>query len=164
MRDALIILAVCLVAVGAGSWLFLAGGTGTDGGTSAEVSFRTLDRGDHSGEVTLRVNYRIKDVDEFGELWSSIHGLDSVPPPVNFEENDVLAVFDGTHATGGYSIRVTAVTDITGLNRQVAITHEEPGASCVVTDAFTSPYELIVVPKSPAALSREDTTLVVECS
>lgn len=162
MRDALIILTVCLLAIGAGAWLFLSGETPA-GNTPTPVAFTVLDRGEQSGEVTLRVNYRIKDADEFAELWFSIHGSDSVPPPVDFENYDVLAVFDGTHATGGYGIRVTAVTDITGLNRQVAITHEEPGAGCMVTEAFTSPYELIMVPKSPAALSREDTTLVTEC-
>jgi hypothetical protein len=75
----------------------------------------------------------------------------------------VLAVFEGERPSGGYDISVVSVMDNGDGTLAITILHEEPGAACMTTSVITSPYELVVVPKSDSRLVREDLTSVREC-
>lgn len=166
MRDVLIVAGVCIVALIAGAFFFLKGGEVLPVGSGdGAVSYTVIAQGDHAVHVDSRVNYRIKSASEFSELWFLIHG-GSQPnmPSVDFEKNEVLAVFDGSHSTGGYEVSVRSVVD-QGLVRSIAIEHTEPGADCMVSQALTSPFVLVSVPKMPEShrLDREDTQIVKSC-
>jgi len=130
----------------------------------AAVSFSVLAEGEQSGEITQRVNYRIRTEPEFTALWEALHTDDLMPVPfVDFEAHDVLAVFEGERPSGGYDISVVSVMDNGDGTVTVSILHEEPGNTCMTTSVITSPFELIVVPKSDAKIIREDLTTTREC-
>ena len=157
-REVIVIGVLCVVAIILGAWIFF-----FDKGGPSTVSFSVLQAGTNASQVTERKNYRIKTGEELTQLWKSIYGPDApAMPSVDFDKHQVLAVFDGTHTTGGYTVRVESVTD-DGLHRNVRIIHEEPDDTCMVTEAFSSPYQLIVVPKSTAQIVREDITLTRSC-
>ncbi len=130
----------------------------------AAVSFAVLHEGEQSGEIATRVNYRIRNEDEFASLWLALHSDDSMPVPVvDFEAHDVLAVFEGERPSAGYDISIVSVMDQGDGTLAVTILHEEPGATCITNSVITSPFELVVVPKLDLKISREDLTTTREC-
>ena len=163
MRDVLIIGIACVATIFLGAWLYFSGvdtlrAPAPIGGTA----FIVLDQGTSSGSLTERKNYRIKNADELNELWYMVHGT-GAPTTIDFQTKEIIAVFDGTHTTGGYGIYVTSVNDTASANRMISITHIEPGQSCATSDAITSPFQIIVLPKSDAPLVRDEKTVVSDC-
>lgn len=165
MRDAIIIAIACVIAIAAGAWLFVSGSPGTSsvGKSEGPVTFSVISDGQNSGSITERKNFRIKDRAELDALWEMMYATDGPPlPPIDFESNEVLAVFDGTHSSGGYEVRVASITD-GALSRSIVILRRSPGDTCVTTDALTSPYVLIVLPKTTLPIEREEVPEVVPC-
>lgn len=161
MRDILIIGIACAAAILLGAWLYFSPAAAPAPAPGA-ATFRVLDQGATSGSITERKNYRIKNQDELEELWKMLHGT-GAPANIDFDTSEVIAVFDGTHATGGYSISIESITDNPGGARAVAIVHAEPGTSCLTSDGITSPFQIVVLPKSASPLTHEDRTTVNEC-
>jgi hypothetical protein len=165
MRDIVVIGLACLLAIGLGVWLYVDGSAPVPPSSSGAVEWRVLGEGQDAGSVTERTNYRIKTAAEFEELLSIMYGGagPSFPTGVNFEKEEVLAVFDGTHSSGGYAIAIESIVD-DGLTRKVSLIHREPGEDCMTTSAITSPFLLVAVPKTQLALSKTERTEVVSCN
>lgn len=165
MRDAIVIGVACLVAIAAGAWLYF-GDTGEHSPNDAsgtKVPVAVLSEGDNSGFMTERKNYRVKSRHELDQLWAVMYGSDGPSlSPVDFETSEVLAVFDGTHSSGGFDVEVTSVYD-DALSRRVSITRTAPGEDCITSEAITSPFILVVVPKSDLPIAREETTVTSDC-
>ena len=156
-RDVLTILGLCLLAIVAG--IVLPRLTHIPAG----VSFAVIEKNDQSGSIDERKNYRIHSVEELQALWTLVYGnTRSSLPTVDFSKNEVLAIFDGTHSSGGYGVSVQTVHEVQG-NRVVAIERTVPGVSCSVTENITSPFVMIQLPKSSLPISREETERTVEC-
>ncbi len=161
MKDALIIGAICIVAIVIGGWLFLIEPKG-DEARSADIF--VLAQGQQAYEVDERKNYRIRSLDELQELWSMTYPADGPAiPAVDFAQYEVLAVFDGTHTSGGYDVMVTGVED-SALSRTVRITRTSPGESCMTPSVITSPFVLVRIPASDLTIVREEESVVAECN
>ncbi len=161
-RDAIIIGVACLIAILLGGWLFLS--NPSEKPTGGEVEITVLAEGQNSGSITTQKNFRIQNAEKLAELWRLVYGeSDDLIPAVNFERNEVLAVFDGTHSSGGYSIEVSSVVDENGIARRVAVTRRTPGESCVTTQAITSPFQIVVLPISSLPIVRTDASIIVSC-
>lgn len=166
MKDALVVGAICLLAVLAGALFYFKGDSLIHIKKEGVVSHTVLAKGTNALGVTTRTNYRIQDQEQFSALWALIYGNNQPNiPSVDFGEQEVIAVFDGSHSTGGYRIMVRSITD-TGLNRVVSIEHVAPSTECAVASAQTSPFELVVVPRMADSLTitREETTTLLPCS
>jgi hypothetical protein len=172
MRDVFLIGIAGLIALLVGGLLYMFGPGSAPGGVgggpqvaadgSIIVPFTVLRQGDNGPQNVGRVNYRIKTQEQLETLWGMLYGANAEKTPyVDFSTNEVLAVFDGSHATGGYSVSVAQVTDADA--RTVSITRASPGSACIVTQAFTAPFELIVLPKSTLPLTHQDEASVNEC-
>lgn len=130
----------------------------------AAVSFSLLSEGEYAQGITERINYRIRTEEELALLWKTIHEDDEMPVPfVDFEAHDVLAVFEGERPSSGYDITVVAVENAPDGTLKVTVLHEEPGNTCMTSSVITSPFELVVVPKSDSKISREDLVSIKEC-
>lgn len=159
MRDTLIIGAAIIVAIALGAWLLMSGAERPAPQLGA-AAFNVLSEGQDAGSMTERKNYRIKDAEQLQALWQMVKGEDA--PFVDFERYEVLAIFDGTRSSGGYSVAVTAVED-TATERAITITRTAPGDTCITTQAITSPYTIVVAPKTDAPIVRTDVEEIVEC-
>ena len=160
MKDLLFIGGLCTLIVVVGAFLYFYSPESGGFHDSGSVPYTVLTNGQNAVNVDTEINYRISSAEEFDALWSLIHGTDRPSmPAVDFEQNDVLAVFDGSHSTGGYSIRVTEVIDAE-LTRTVHITHIRPGDDCMTASGQTSPYELVVVPKMREGLRLAHSDLI----
>jgi hypothetical protein len=158
-RDTLIIVTICVLAVISGAWLFF---SQTSLSAPAAVAFTVLETGTQS-QITEQKNYRIKTAEEFEALWTMVYGEGTgASREIDFSRLDVLAVFDGSRPSGGYEVAVQSVTD-TGAVREVVVKHREPDATCITTQALTSPFQFVIVPKSSLAIVRTDVTETVLC-
>jgi hypothetical protein len=131
--------------------------------TPRPVAFRIVDTGTHAANVDRRKNVAVFSKTEYDNLWRSAKGVDAgAPPKVDFSKEYVIGVFAGTKPTGGYSIAVTSVIDA-GTTRTLMVTISKPGEGCIVTQALTSPYQIIVVPKNDLSLANRDTETSTTC-
>ena len=175
MRRAAVLPFIILAAVVVGGLLYLYGGpafhqTYTESGGTAgptlpgeQSHFTVLAQGADASGMDARVNYRIQSADQLVELWQMLYTDSGQPVPnVDFNTYEVLALFDGSHTTGGYGIELTSIVD-SGGQRVVTITHIEPGDSCVPPGGVTSPFMIIQVPKSSLPITRIEKTQTNQC-
>ncbi len=165
MRDTLIIGAAILVAIALGAWLMFGDTASAPESvvpvTEGPVAFSVLEEGTQASPEAERKNYRIRTQEELEELWPMVE--EGAAPTVDFTKSEVLAAFDGTRPSGGYGIRVASIDDMANA-RRIIIVHTSPGEGCITTDALTSPFTIVVVPKTELAISRVDQENVVECN
>jgi hypothetical protein len=175
MRDILLIIGISVIAVMLGLSLFLFGPKSLQSdvsnafltgqvGTPGHTGFIVLEQGSDATSIAQRTNYRITSVSDLQALWPLIYGERDAPPipEVNFDNYEVIAVFDGSHAGGGYDVGVTEILDNNPV-RTISVNHELPNPACP-TKGPSSPYELIQVPKTNNSLAHEDVTSVSVCS
>ena len=169
MRDATFIGGACLVAIAIGGLLSFYGFEARTGSSfnapreGVAVSFSIIGEGAVAASIEESANYRIKNGREFSALWSLVYGKNApTAPNVDFGTEEILAVFDGRHSTGGYHVSVADIHDNNGA-RIVFIRHEAPDASCIVTESLTSPFAIVVAPKGAQTLSHEDEIATTPC-
>jgi len=176
MRHMLIVLGICLAAIMVGAGLYFYGPSelretpslgneasaiGADQATL--IPFTVLSEGTNAAGVAERKNFAVYSQEDFERLWTMTFGPDtSAMPSVNFDSYYVIGVFAGEKASGGHTIDVASVTDANSL-RTVAISLTRPGEGCVVTQALTRPFQLIMVPVSDRELARTETEVVADC-
>lgn len=90
----------------------------------------------------------ITNAEAWAALWAEV-GSRQVPAPalpaVDFSKEVLLACFAGAKSTGGHSIAIDKVT-LSGETYQVHFVKTRPGKNCMVTEAFTYPYQIVAVP------------------
>ena len=180
MKDLLIILGMCLLAIAIGAWLFLhdparpliviptGAPTASTPSTMEEpkdalIDFSVIDTGMHAAGVSSAKNYAAGGPEEFAKIWKMAHGDDGIPlPEVDFDKDYVIAVFAGQKPTGGYALEVSQVVDSKDT-RTIAMTLTSPGKGCIVTQALTNPYQIITLPASTLTLKSVTVTKTVDC-
>jgi hypothetical protein len=129
------------------------------------VPFTMLQSGTDATSITDRTNYRINNATDLATLWPLIYGEKGAAPmpTVDFSKYEILAIFDGSHSQGGYSVSVKSVADENAV-RTVTINHEKPGSTCTVPNTPTNPFVIIEVPKTEFSLSHDDVMGMNMCS
>jgi len=87
------------------------------------------------------------------EVWSSMEGnVQPKPetPKIDFSKNTVIAVFMGMRKSGGYSVKITSIEEKDKL--VVVVKESDPPPDAMVTMALTSPYHVVVIPKTRKAI------------
>lgn len=96
----------------------------------------------------------IKNYEEFNSLITSLNiGEESFGKllAIDLEKHDLVACFIGEKTTGGYDIEVADVL-FTETTAQIILKEITPEKNQLVTDAFTSPYLFVLVPKNKTIL------------
>lgn len=99
----------------------------------------------------------ITSTDELAAAWPG-----SDVPAVDFAREQVVFVALGERRTGGYSVEVTSVT-ISGDTLVVRYVERRPGPGCLTTQALTTPYHAVAVPRVHATPRFERETVSVPC-
>jgi hypothetical protein len=164
MRDLLIVGGMIVAALAVGAVLFFFGPSsfraGT--GTASAISIDILKQGTNAFDMTQRANYHIQNQEQLNELWKYVQTSQNTTPSVDFTKNDVLAIFDGSHSSGGFSIQVLGIEDKDGI-RTVHVRRTVPGPKCSVSEQISSPYQVVLVPKSDLTLSHVDEIVTNPC-
>ena len=96
----------------------------------------------------------IKNYEEFNALITALNiGEESFGKllAIDLEKHDLVACFLGEKTTGGYDIEVDDVL-FTDTTAQIILKEITPEKNQLVTDAFTSPYLFVLVPKNKTIL------------
>ena len=108
------------------------------------------------GGVTAASHRVVRDAAAWDAFWQDVQT--SAPRPFRPDREQAVAVFLGERRTGGYTVRIENAAAQEG---RLVVTYQEspPPPGTMVTQALTSPWALVVVPRSdlpvevrPAAL------------
>lgn len=128
-------------------------------GADEEVTFSEIASGNNSS-VKEKVNYLITTDEGLTKLWQMLD-TSIAKPNVDLDKNNIIVVFSGEKQGGGYSVKVTRIHD--SNVRDVTIESSSPGTNCIVTEAITYPYQVIVVPATTLELTHKDVSVIQDC-
>lgn len=117
-----------------------------------------------AGEISKRAlafQVDARDEAQMRLLWAQ--HKDTQPPYVDFSREMVVAVFLGTRPTGGYAVVIESITR-TGTDLDVLSSEGRPGAGCIVSQALTTPYVLVRVPRVTGVVRHDQRFKVYTCS
>ena len=110
----------------------------------------TLAQGQYGSVAEAKTLY-IRTVQEWETLWTSINPTQPAPA-VPFATEAVAAVFLGERPSGGYRVNITG-TRRDGTALVIEYTERAPGPGDIVTQALTSPFHIVRVPRHDGAVS-----------
>ncbi|HWT00368.1 MAG TPA: DUF885 family protein [Pyrinomonadaceae bacterium] len=126
--------------------------TGTGGGTiepQRDVDFSVLATGYNSRYEGTRALQLITNQSDWERAWEVIGRGSSGPmPEVNFNTRAAVVAHQGRQSTGGYGISVAAIRR-EGQTLVVRVDEQRPGKGDVVTEALTSPFVAVSIPRPP---------------
>lgn len=97
--------------------------------------------------------------EEFCSLWDDVPINEPVPcdtTAVDFDREVVLVAGGTWYNTGGYGLEVTCVqTGTSPGSLEVLLALHAPGATCLLTQAFTNPLAIVKVPRPAESASFE---------
>ena len=119
-----------------------------DAGQDRPSSFRALDGGSRSG-VTTQQESVARTPEEWQRLWQAHQPGGARPlPALDFSREMAIAIFAGQRPTGGFAVAVEQVTEsASGIEVVYRVTPPPPGS--MVSQALTSPFQIIAVPARP---------------
>lgn len=131
---------------------------------TAALSFSVIAEGQGSGITSQRLEV-ILDYSLFSNIWlAHTSGISPAPiqPVVDFNKDMVITAFLGTQNTGGYHIQIVGAEERTD-SIVVNVRGTLPGSSCIVTPAFSNPYQFIALPRSSKPVAFITTIERVNC-
>ncbi len=131
--------------------------------SAADVPMTPLAAGSSAVDAPERKNIAVYSEEGLSQVWAMAYGTDAPAlPAVDFSKQYIIAVFAGTRPTGGYGISVSGIKEGDGV-RTVAISVASPAEGCMVSQALTSPFELVAVPASNATLQSVEADTSIGC-
>lgn len=136
-------------------------------GEEEDVAFETLEyddgtpaKGANSGVMSKRLVV-VRDVNEFTELWND-HAANVIPQPalpdVDFGTDMVIGAFMGQQPTGGYAIEIEEIRENDAF-MVVEVEMQTPGDNCVLTQATTQPFHIVLVPDTELPVQFSESTV-----
>ncbi|MGE0448006.1 MAG: protease complex subunit PrcB family protein [Vicinamibacterales bacterium] len=117
----------------------------------AQVPVRIVEQGHQS-----LVEDRREEVVRTPETWTTIwheHSL-ADPPAIDFQREQVAAIFLGTRMSAGYSVEIVGVSRA-GDGAVLRYRERRPPPDAVAAQVLTFPYCIVAVPASAGALRIE---------
>jgi hypothetical protein len=119
------------------------------------IPFETVELGGACG-IHARVEYKITDQEDWVTFWIGFSN-DTFPspdvPPVNFTTDIIIAVFQGTRSTGGYSTTIRRIA-LTDTKYVVYVDEKHPGPGGL-TMAEEHPFHIVKISGYPQDLPVE---------
>jgi uncharacterized protein (DUF885 family) len=112
------------------------------------VEFSVLAFGAYSSHEGGRAVELIADDEAWRRAWGEIGGGRPLPE-VNFNTRSVVVAYQGQQRTGGYSVAVEEIRRA-GTVLAVRVNERRPASGDVTTQALTSPFVAVSVPRQPA--------------
>ncbi|MBV9210079.1 MAG: DUF885 family protein [Acidobacteria bacterium] len=121
----------------------------SEGEDTRAVEFTVLATGAWSSFEGARHMELVSNQAEWQRVWRTVGG-DRPMPEVNFNTRAVVVVYQGRKSTGGYSIAVEEIRR-TGSNLVVKVKEQSPRPGEITTDALTSPFVVVSIPRPPGS-------------
>ena len=118
---------------------------------SREVGFTLVATGTNSSYEGIRSLELVSNQTEWQRVWQVV-GSDRRIPEINFDTRTVIIVYQGRKPTGGWSILVDGLRRV-GQNLIVSVREQKPGPGDITTDALTSPFVIVSIPRLPGGVT-----------
>jgi len=118
---------------------------------SREVDFSVLATGTMSSYEGIRSLELISNQNDWQRVWQIV-GSGWRMPEVNFDTRSVIVVYQGRKTSGGYSIAVERLRRV-GMNLIVSAKEQSPKPGDITTDALTSPFVVVSIPRLPGGIT-----------
>lgn len=108
----------------------------------------------------------VRDAATWQALWSQIYLRQSPVPPlpaIDFSRDMIVVVALGSHSTGGYGILLEGASEAGTGGIAVTVRSVSPGSNCVVTEAFTQPVDIALLPLRDGAVRFLERSQVSDC-
>jgi hypothetical protein len=135
--------------------LAMLGETNDDGNSTGAIEpqraidFSVLATGYNSRYEGARLLSLITNQSDWASAWSLIGRGSSAPmPEVNFNTRAVVLAYQGRKNTGGYGISVAEIRR-EGATLIARVNEQTPKPGEIVTDALTSPFVAVSIPRPP---------------
>jgi uncharacterized protein (DUF885 family) len=121
------------------------------------IDFSVLATGYNSGYKGARSIQLIMNESDWESAWRlNNRGASGPRPEVNFNTRAVIVVYQGLKTTGGYGISIAEIRR-EGTTIKVRVNEQSPKPGDVVTEALTSPFVAVSIPRPPeGALAKYD--------
>lgn len=129
--------------------------------------YTPLDEGFHPQPKALV----FQDQKSWAAFWQTSQRLDAnlqtpAAPKVDFSKQTIIGVTPGSRRTGGYSMKVDRVELKKAQGGDRLLIHyseSTPGQGCMVTQATTTPYMFIAIPKSTLPVELQGRQVASAC-
>jgi hypothetical protein len=121
--------------------------------TPRDVPFEVVAQGSQAVGIVAPEYRLLQTRDELSRAWNQAYGASlEVPrlPAADLARETLVAVFLGPKPTGGYGLDVRATT-FDGGDLYVDVRERAPAADAIVTQAITSPWLLLRIPRGDVA-------------
>ncbi|HST52765.1 MAG TPA: DUF885 family protein [Pyrinomonadaceae bacterium] len=115
------------------------------------VEFSLLATGTSSAHEGARAVELITDEAAWRRAWEAI-GAGRPLPDVSFDTRAVVVAYQGQQRTGGYSVEITGIKRV-GTVLAVSVNERRPASGDVTTEALTSPFVAVSIPRPPTGAS-----------
>ena len=109
-----------------------------------ELTFETILKGHYCNHDDKKV-YVIKETSEWSNLWSIVYPrILSRPdlPDVNFNNEMIIAVFQGSQPSSGYRIEITEIIEKENFV-EVFVKEKSPSPGSIQLDVITHPHHIV---------------------
>jgi uncharacterized protein (DUF885 family) len=118
---------------------------------SRDVDFSVVATGTNSSYTGARSLELISNQTDWQRVWQVV-GSDRRIPELNFDTRSAIVVYQGIKPTGGWSILVNKLRRV-GQNLIVSVREQKPGPGDITTDALTSPFVVVSIPRLPGGVT-----------
>ncbi len=125
-----------------------------------ELKFKTIETESYPYRKNAE-NLIIKNAKDWTQLWNSL-GHSALPPEVDFTSDMIIGVFQGEKSTGGYGIEINKIIE-KGNAIEASVTETSPGRGCMVTLAFTSPFQVVKAQRSDKEVVFKTEKVITQC-
>jgi hypothetical protein len=139
----------------------------SNNGGQQQVTFQTINKGcvipKPNNPVNTPTVFILRSATEWNNFWDLFSLTIPSMPPINFNDNQFIAVVDNPQSTSGHSIAITGVqTSSTGVIVQVV--QDSPSQNCLILPSISQPFHIITTPNIPGTGSLSMTQKVTDCS
>ena len=124
--------------------------TGAVDEDSRDVDFSVVATGTNSSYEGIRSLELVSNQTDWQRVWQIV-GSDRRIPEINFDTRSVIIVYQGRKPTGGWSILVIKLRR-EGSRLIVSVREQKPGPGDITTDALTSPFVIVSIPRLPGGV------------
>lgn len=120
----------------------------------------------YSSGIQAATRQTLRDAAAWREAWTQLTSRSGPPvplPEVDFDREMVLVATLGEQSSGGYTIRIGSVHRAAGGELVAEVVQTSSGARCGVTAALTAPADVVIVPRSDAAVRWTVRDTVADC-
>lgn len=104
------------------------------------VVFETLAKSG-TGNYNVRINHVILNNGDFQDLLDKV-GIKKGIADIDFNQEMVIAVFQGTEPNSGYSLEISKIEESSDT-LQISTKEVLPGKGCITAQVVTQPYQIV---------------------